>query len=55
VLAYNLRMLAIVAVCLAAIHVAFDERQRRRVKRWLVNLASSIRKKWPGAGYARCY
>jgi hypothetical protein len=31
VLAYNLMMLAIVAVCLAAIHIRFDERQRRQV------------------------
>ena len=28
-MAYNLMMLAIVAVCLAAIHTGFDERQRR--------------------------
>jgi hypothetical protein len=33
VLAYNLMMFAIVAACLAVIHVAFDERQRRQVKR----------------------
>jgi len=31
VLAYNLMMFAIVAVCLAAIHLAFEERQRRQV------------------------
>jgi hypothetical protein len=43
-LAYNLMMLAIVAGCLAAIHVAFDERQRRQVKRWFVNLLGLIKK-----------
>jgi hypothetical protein len=42
VLAYNLMMLAIVAGCLAAIHFAFEERQRRQVKRCLANLIASI-------------
>jgi hypothetical protein len=37
VLAYNLMMLAIVAVCLAAIHLAFDDRQRMQVKRCLAS------------------
>jgi hypothetical protein len=40
VLAYNLMMLAIVAVCLAAIHIAFDEGQRRSLERYLVNLVT---------------
>jgi len=44
VLAYNLMMLAIVAVCLAAIHLAFDERQRRQVKRCVGNLIALIKK-----------
>ena len=44
VLAYNLMMLAIVTVCIAAIHIAFDERHRRWVKRWFENLIASIRK-----------
>jgi hypothetical protein len=46
VLAYNLMMLAIVAVCLAAIHIGFDERQRRQVKRCVGNLITSIKKEW---------
>jgi hypothetical protein len=37
VLAYNLMMFAIAAVCLAAIHLAFEERQRRQVKRCVGN------------------
>jgi len=45
-LTYNLMMFAIVAVCLAAIHLAFDERQRREVKRCYVNLIASIKKEW---------
>jgi hypothetical protein len=40
VLAYNLMMFAIVAVCLAAIHLAFEERQRRNVKRCFSNLVA---------------
>jgi hypothetical protein len=44
VLAYNLMMLAIVAVCLTAIHVAFDEGQRRQLKRCFGNLIASIKK-----------
>ena len=43
-LAYNLMMLAIVAVCLATIHLAFDERQRRSVKRCVGNLIASMKK-----------
>jgi hypothetical protein len=45
VLAYNLMMLAIVAVSLAAIQLAFDERQRRQVQRCFSNLIASIKKK----------
>jgi len=48
VLAYNMMMFAIVAVCLAAIHFAFDERQRRQVKRCVGNLIASIRKEERG-------
>jgi hypothetical protein len=48
VLAYNLMMFAIVAVCLAAIHIGFDERQRRRVKRCIANLITSIKKEGGG-------
>jgi hypothetical protein len=44
VLACNLLMFAIVAVCLAAIHLAFDERQRRQVQRRFSNLIASIKK-----------
>jgi hypothetical protein len=44
VLAYNLMMFAIVAVSLAAIHLAFDEGQRRQVKRCFGNLIASIKK-----------
>ena len=47
-LAYNLMMLAIVAVCLAAIHLAFDERQRRQVKRCFASLIASIKKEGRG-------
>jgi hypothetical protein len=48
VLAYNLMMFAIVAVCLAAIHVAFDEKQRKQVKRCFSNLIGSIKQEWRG-------
>jgi hypothetical protein len=53
VLAYNLMMLAIVAVCLAATHLAFDERQRRQVKQCVGNLIASIKKEawFERAGY----
>src|SRR5260370_41819672 len=44
VLAYNLMMFAIVAVCLAAIHLAFDEGQRRQVRRCFASMIASIRK-----------
>jgi hypothetical protein len=44
VLAYNLMVLAIVAVCLAAIHFAFDQRQRRHVKRCFGSLVALIKK-----------
>ena len=44
VLAYNLMMLAIVAVCVAAIHFAFDEKQRRSLKRRFANLIASMKK-----------
>jgi phosphotransferase system glucose/maltose/N-acetylglucosamine-specific IIC component len=47
VLAYNLMMFAIVAVCLAVIHLAFDERQRRRAKHWIAGLIASM-KEWRG-------
>ena len=47
-LAYNLMMLAIVAVCLAAIHFAFDERQRRQVRRCFVGLMALIKKEGRG-------
>ena len=43
-LAYNLMMFAIVAVYLAVIHLAFEERQRRQVKRCFVNLLALIKK-----------
>ena len=49
-LAYNLMMFAIVAACLAAIHLAFDERQRRSVKRCFSNLVASMKKGWRGLG-----
>ena len=42
-LAYNLMMFAIVAACLAAIHLGFDERQRRQVQRRFGNLIRSRR------------
>jgi len=51
VLAYNLTMFAIVAVCLAAIHLAFDERQRKQMKRYFASLIASIKsinKVWCG-------
>jgi len=48
VLAYNLMMFAIVAVCLAAIHFAFDERQRKSVKRCVGNLVASVKRGWRG-------
>jgi hypothetical protein len=48
VLAYNLTMVGIVAVCLAAIHFAFDGRQRRQVKRCFGNFIASIKKEWCG-------
>jgi hypothetical protein len=48
VLAYNLTMLAIVAVCLAAIHLAFDAVQRTRLRRCLVKLIASIKKEGRG-------
>ena len=47
-LAYNLMMFAIVAVCLAAIHFAFDERQRRQLKRCLANLIAWMKDSWRG-------
>ena len=37
-LAHNSMMLAIVAVCLAVIHFAFDERHRRWLRRWFASL-----------------
>jgi hypothetical protein len=43
VLAYNLMMFAIVAVCLAAIHFAFEERQRRPVKQCVASLVAFIK------------
>jgi hypothetical protein len=48
-------MLAIVAVCLAAIHLAFDEGQRRQMKRCFGSLIASIKKEGRGlkAGYDR--
>ena len=42
-LAYNLMIFAIVAVCLAAIHLAFDERQRKEMKRYFASLIASIK------------
>ena len=45
-LAYNLMMFAIVAVCLAAIHLAFEERQRRSLKSCLVNSVTLMKKLW---------
>jgi hypothetical protein len=48
VLAYNLMMFAIVAVCVPVIHLAFDERQRREVKRRFANLIASLEKEWRG-------
>jgi hypothetical protein len=48
VLAYNLTMFAIVAVCLAAIHFAFEERQRRSVKRCISNLLVWMKEAWRG-------
>ena len=47
-LAYNLTMVAIVAVRLAAIHIAFDDSQRRQVKRCFGNLMASMKKGWRG-------
>ena len=47
-LAYNLMMFAIVAVCLAAIHLAFDERQTRSVKRCISNLLACVKEAWRG-------
>jgi hypothetical protein len=44
VLAYNLMMFAIVAVCLAAIHFAFAKRQRSGLKRCLVKLVILMKK-----------
>jgi hypothetical protein len=44
VLAYNLMMLTIVAACLAAIHLAFHERQRRQVRRWFGSLKAATKK-----------
>jgi len=44
VLAYNLMMFAIVAVCLSAIHLAFDGGQRKGVKRCVGNLIALIKK-----------
>ena len=49
-LAYNLMMFAIVAVRLAAIHLAFDDRQRRCVERRVANLIASMMKAWRGLG-----
>jgi hypothetical protein len=48
VLAYNLTMVAIVAVCLAAIHLAFDEGQRRQVKQCLASLIASMKREGRG-------
>ena len=48
VLAYNLMMFAIVAGCLAAIHFAFRDRQRRQVKRCFEKFIASIKKEWCG-------
>ena len=45
-LAYNLMMLAIVAVCLAAIHLAFDERKRWQAKKCFASVVASIKKEW---------
>ena len=47
-LAYKLMIFAVVAVCLAAIHLAFDERQRRQVNRYISNLIASIKKEGRG-------
>ena len=47
-LAYNLMIFAIVAVCVAVIHLAFDERQRRQVQRCVGNLIASIKKEGRG-------
>jgi hypothetical protein len=48
VLAYNLMMFAIVAVCLAAIHIGFEERLRRQVKRCFGNLIAWMTDAWRG-------
>jgi len=48
VLAYNLMMFAIVAVCLAAIHFAFDEGQRKQLKRSVGNVVASVKRAWRG-------
>ena len=47
-LAYNLMMFVIVAVCLAAIHLAFDGKQRRSVKGCFVNLIASMKREGRG-------
>jgi hypothetical protein len=47
----DLMMFAIVAVCLAAIHLAFEERQRRQMKLYFASLIASIKsinKVWCG-------
>ena len=47
-LAYNLTMVAIVAVRLAAIHIAFDDSQRRQVKRCFADLIAWMTEAWRG-------
>ena len=49
-LAYNLMILAIVAGSLAAIHIAFDERQRRQLNQCVGNLIASMKKEGRGLG-----
>ena len=47
-LAYNLTMFAIVAVCLAAIHFAFEKTLRKQVKRCLADLIVWMKEAWRG-------
>ena len=44
-LAYNLMVFTVVGVCLAAIHLAFQERQRTQVKRCIEKLIASVKKR----------
>jgi len=48
VLAYNLMMFAIVAACLAAVHIGFEENQKRQVKRCFASLIASVKKEGRG-------